>query len=110
MTKRRKRLLRFLVALAILVLTPVPFPASVNDTVKNRVVSHALNALIRNDRVLTNRGYSRLLDCNCVKDEARLYFENKRGISDSVFLEHRLKPIPKDRQLDVDSGDVIISF
>ena len=110
MTKHKKWPMSLIAAFVLLVLTLVPFPGSVNDGVKNRVVSHALNALIQNDRVLTNGGYRRLYDCNFVKDEGRLYFLNELGIPDSVFLEQGLKPIPEDKKLDVDDGDVIISF
>lgn len=110
MTKRKKRRIIFITALALLVLALAPFPVRVNDNLKARAVSHTLDALVHNKRVLTTRGYIRFYDCNAVKDEGRLYFENGLGISDTVFLERGLKPIPKDRRLRVDDGDVIVSF
>jgi hypothetical protein len=45
-----------------------------------------------------------------VKDKSRVYFRNDLGIPDTLFLEHGLKPIPQDRKLDVDKGDVIVTF
>ncbi|MCY3022265.1 MAG: hypothetical protein NTW87_24910 [Planctomycetota bacterium] len=45
-----------------------------------------------------------------MKGKDRLYFENGLGIPDRVFLAHGLKPIPTDRKLNVDAGDVIVSF
>ena len=83
---------------------------SKNNSLKSRVVSHALKAVICNNRVLTNSGYRHLYDLHLAKDEDRLYFKNGIGISDCVFLEHGLKPIPKDKELDVNKGDVIVYF
>ena len=66
--------------------------------------------LFRNCRVLTDKGYSHLYDTGFVKDKSRVYFQNDLGISDTVFMEQGLKPIPQDRKLDADKGDVIVSF
>lgn len=73
MTKRKKRLLIFLAAFALLTVALVPFPASVDDSVKNRVVSHALNAVIQNDRVLSDGGYGQLYDCDSVRNGPTLF-------------------------------------
>ncbi len=59
---------------------------------------------------MTDKGYDYLEDTSFVKDKSRVYFRNHLGIPDTVFTEHGLKPIPQDRKLDVDKGDVIISF
>jgi hypothetical protein len=113
--KRRKRFI-FLAAICLIlfaaiclsVLVLVPLPLTSRD--KTRAVSHALETLFQNRRVLTDKGYSHLYDTEFMKDKSRVYFRNDLGIPDTVFLEHGLKPIPKDRKLDVDNGDLIVSF
>jgi hypothetical protein len=107
--RRRKRLI-FLAAICLAILVFVPLPLGLTSKDKTRAVSHALETLYQNRRVLTDQGYSHLYDTSFVKDKSRVYFRNDLGIPDTVFLEHGLKPIPQDRKLDVDQGDVIVSF
>jgi hypothetical protein len=110
MTKRKKKLLVVLGTVTLIVAALVPFPQCVDDALAPSIVSHALRVVVNNRRVLTNGGYRRLYDCSFVKADGRLYFENRLGIPDSIFVERGLKRIPADRKLDVDSGDIILSF
>ncbi len=107
---KRKRWLVFLVGLCLITLFLVPLPLSVTAKDKERAVVHAIETLFQNRRVLTDKGYTHLYDATFVKDKSRVYFRSDLGIPDAVFLEHGLKPIPHDRKLDVDSGDVIVGF
>ena len=77
---------------------------------KTRAVSDALTAVIQDHRVLTDSGYGRLVDCNWIGDEGRIYFHNSIAVPDSVFLKHGLKPIPEDYEPYVNDGDVVIWF
>lgn len=110
MTKRKKKFVIFFTIFALLLIVLIPFPSGVDDSAKKRIISLSLGAVIENEKVLTNEGYRRLYDCGFVENEGQLYFENMIGVPDSFFLDHGLKPIPDDRELDVNSGDVIISF
>ena len=107
--KHRKGFI-LLATLCLAVLALVPLPLSLTAKDKEQAVSHAISTLFHNDRVLTDEGYSHLYDTSFVKDKSRIYFRNDLGIPDRVFLEHSLKPIPQDRKLNVDNGDVIVSF
>jgi hypothetical protein len=106
-TKRRTIIIVLLV-LILAALAFVPLPLSSAD--KELAVSQTLDALLENRLVLTTKGYARLYDTAFIKDKQRVFFGNGLGIADTVFLQHGLKPVPKDRKLDVDSGDVIVSF
>jgi len=97
-------------ALGLTVLALVPLPMGINAGDRENAVSHAIAAVMRNRRVITDKGYDHLEDTSFVKDKSRVYFRNDLGIPDTMFLEHGLKPIPQDRKLYVDKGDVIISF
>ena len=108
-TSRRKRLI-ILSALGLTLLALVPLPVGINAGDRESAVSHAIAAVMRKRLVMTDKGYDYLEDTSFVKDKSRVYFRNDLGIPDTVFTEHGLKPIPQDRKLDVDKGDVIISF
>lgn len=108
LNRRKKPIYLATLCLAVLLFIPLPLRRTPED--KERAVSHALATLFQDRRVLTKKGYSRLYDTGFVKDKNRVYFRNDLGIPDSVFLEHGLKPIPMDRKLDVDNGDVTVSF
>jgi len=110
MTKRRKITISGIIVSVIIVICLVPYSTGINDAGKRIAVSKSLEALLKDKRVLTGKGFIRLYDSSFVENDGRLYFNNGLGIPDSVFIEHGLKPIPKDRKLDVDNGDVIISF
>jgi len=84
-------------------------PADLTLRDKEAAASYAMHALFQGRRVLTDRGLS-ILGPRFIKDSSRVYFTNRLGISDAVFLRQGLKPIPSDRNLNVDNGDVIISF
>ncbi|HTI72950.1 MAG TPA: hypothetical protein VMF06_23455 [Candidatus Limnocylindria bacterium] len=107
---RRKKALIYLGALCLLILAFIPLPLSPTSGDKERVVAHALDALLEDRGILTSKGYVHLLDTGFVKGKDRIYFENNLGIPDTVFLKHGLKPIPKDRRLNVDQGDVVVGF
>jgi hypothetical protein len=109
MTKRTRKLI-ILAALGLGILGLVPMPFGITSADIESAASHALYALEGNKRVLTYKGYARLLDTDYVNNTARVYFGNDLGISDTVFLKHGLKPIPQDRKLNVDKGDIVISF
>lgn len=106
----RPRIRRSIIAVCLLVLVLVPLPLSVTTEDKERAVVHAIETLLEDRQVFTEDGYSQLNDTQFVSDEDRLYFRNGLGIPDTVFLELGLMPVPRDRDLDVDSGDVIVGF
>jgi hypothetical protein len=108
-SKTRKRLI-FVGALCLIALGLTPLPLRISSKDKDSAVSHAIETLFHNRRVFTDKGYARLDDAISVKDKSRVYYQNDLGISEAVFIEHGLKPIPQDRKLDVGSGDVIVSF
>lgn len=100
----------FLAALCLIALILTPLPLRITAKDKERAVSHAIETLFHNRRVFTDKSYTHLYDTTFVKDKSRVYFQSDLGIPDPVFLKHGLKPIPQDRKLDVDNGDVIVSF
>jgi hypothetical protein len=108
-TKRTRKLI-ILTALGLAILGLVPLPFGISSADRESAASRALYALEGNKRVLTDKGYACLLDTYFVKNTGRVYFGNHLGIPDTVFLKHGLKPIPQDRKLNVDKGDVVISF
>lgn len=102
-----------LVGLGVLLFLPLPLAVNARD--KEVAVSHAITALLRDRRVLTGKGFYtargyRHLEETSVVNGKQLYFSNDLGIPDTVFLKQGLKPIPQDRKLDVDKGDLIVSF
>lgn len=107
--KHRRRLV-FVAVLCLITLILTPLPLSITAKDKERAVSHAIETLFQNHRVFTDTGYTHLLDTTFVKDKSRVYFRSDLGIPDSVFLNYGLKPVPQDRKLDVDNGDVIVTF
>src|SRR5437016_2633210 len=115
MTRRTKKVLITLAAAILLLLLFVPLPLPVNARDKEAAVSHAISAVVRNRRVLTEKGfdtgmgYRHLEETSAVKGK-QLYFANDLGISDTVFLNQGLKPLPKDRKVRAGDGAVMISF
>jgi hypothetical protein len=115
MTRRTKKLAIVVAgaAIAILLLTPLPFP--LNDRDKEAAVSHAVKALIGNRRVLTHngfdtgKGYRRLEDASLVSGK-KPYFANDLGIPDTVFLKRGLKPAPRYWRLHREEGVAVIAF
>ena len=108
--KNHKIAVTFMGILGAFILALFPLPLQVTDKDKEYAVSHALAALISDNRVLSSKGYCRLYDSSFVKNNGRLFFTNELGIADEVFVMHGLKPVPQDRKLDVDAGDVVVSF
>ncbi len=115
MTRRTKRVLIALAGAALLVLLFVPIPLPLNARDKEAAVSHAITAVLRDRRVLTEkgfntgRGYRHLEETSLVRG-GQLYFRNGLGIPDTVFLKQGLKPAPKDRRLYPGDGVVVIAF
>jgi hypothetical protein len=107
--KRNKRLV-FLAALCLIALVLTPLPLSITSEDKERAVSHAIETLFHNRLVFTDEGYTHLRDTTFVKNKSRVYFQSNLGVPDAVFLKHGLKPVPQDRELDVDNGDVVVAF
>jgi hypothetical protein len=107
---KRSRILFFLIALCFAVLVFAPLPLQITSKDKECAVSHAIATLFQNHRVLTENGYAHLEDTGFIRDKSRVYFQNDIGIPDTVFLKLGLKAIPQDRKLNVDAGDIIVSF
>jgi hypothetical protein len=105
---RRKLLIACLLILGGLGFVPLPLQIGSSDKV--RAVVHALRALQGKTRVITDKGYDYLIDNDFVKDFGRTYYTNDLGIPDTVFQSFNLKPIPRDRKLNVDAGDIIVAF
>ncbi len=117
----KKRNIKRIILISIVVLiglvgTFIPWPGDVKEYSKKDVVTHAVETLLYNRRVWTSSwmqdssGWRRLLDTGYVKDNGRVYFKNELKIPDEVFLNLGLKQIPKDRKLDVNAGDVLLTF
>ena len=107
---KHRRVLIILGSLGLAVLGLVPLPLRIGSSDKALAVSHALKALQGKTRVITDKGYHFLEDTEFVKDFGRVYYTNDLGIPDAVFSSLGLKPIPHDRKLNVNQGDVIVSF
>jgi hypothetical protein len=118
---KKKRSIKRIILISIVVLIGlvgafIPWPRDVKEYNKKDVVTHAVESLLYNRRVWTSSwivdssGWRTLLDSGCVKDNGRVYFRNELKIPDDVFLNLGLKPIPKDRKLDVNAGDVLLTF
>jgi hypothetical protein len=106
---RRKKLV---VAATVIVLLAgllfVPLPMELNARDKERAVSHAIAALINNQRVITDKGYCRLEEATFMRKKTQIYFRNDLGISDSVFLKHGLKPAPEGGKVNLEDSGVIV--
>lgn len=107
---RRRRLLALSIFAALLAALFVPLPLKPNDKDIEFAVSHALTALLQDQKAWTSDGYTTLPDSGFVKVDGRLYFENDTNVPEQLFLKHSLNPIPKDLELDVNDGDVIVLF
>ncbi len=105
---KRWRVASLVIAFLIVGLFPLPFSIRVAD--REAAVSHAINAVVHNRTVLHSTSIRRLYDCSFVDQNEQLYFRNGLDVPDDVFLRYGLKAIPNDRDIDVDAGDVIISF
>jgi hypothetical protein len=88
----------------------VPLPCQMDWSDKVQAVSLALKALQGKRGVITDKGYHHLIDNEAVKDFSRVYYTNDLGIPDTVFLSFNLRPIPRDRRVNFDNGDIIVSF
>ena len=114
MTRRTKKAILALTGVGLGLLF-VPLPFAVNGRDKEAAVSHAIKAVLRDQRVLTQKGfntgmgYRHLEETSFVRGN-QLYFANDLGIPDTVFLKHGLKPAPKDRKLHTGNGVVVIAF
>src|SRR5690242_14556415 len=101
--RRAKKILIALAGAALLALLFAPLPLTVNARDKEAAVSHAINAVLRDRRVLTQngfntgKGYRHLEDASLLKPK-QVYFANDAGIPDIIFLKHGLKPVPKDQK------------
>ena len=90
-----------------------PYHSRVRDNDVSNVVSQAIDDLCDGRRVWQKNKWISLKSLSSplnATQKERLYFRNNLGISDEIFLKKGLKPIPKDRQLNVDDGDSILSF
>jgi hypothetical protein len=115
MRRRTKRVLIALAGAVLLMLLFVPMPLPLKARDKEAAVSHAITAVLRDRRVLTEKGFSsgkgyRHLEETSFVRGGQLYFANGLGIPDTVFLKHGLKPVPKDRKFHAGDGVVVIAF
>jgi hypothetical protein len=115
MTRRTKKLVLGGVGVLLAGMLFIPLPLRIKPEDKQAAVSHAITALLRNRRVLTERGfnsgrgYRQLEETSFVKD-GQFYFLNDLGIPDTVFLKHGLKPVPNDRKFITGAGVVLVWF
>lgn len=115
MTRRTKKVVITLPAATLLLLLFVPLPLPVNARDKEAAVSHAITAVLRDRRVLTEKGFNTgkgyypLEEISFVKG-GQLFFSNDLGIPDMVFLKHGLKPVPRDRKVHTGDGVVVMAF
>jgi hypothetical protein len=113
--RRRTKVVLITFAAGISLLSFVPLPLSVNARDREAAVLHAIRAVVRDRRVLiekgfnTGRGYYHLEETSAVKGK-QLYFANDLGIPDTVFLNEGLMPIPKERKFRPGQRAAVISF
>jgi hypothetical protein len=109
---RHRRWLRIALGVAVLgtlLLVPLPYPPTLSD--KEAAVTEALAALLQAHVVNTTDGTALLHDTRfVVAATGRVYFLNEVRVPDSLFLSAGLKPVPSDRKLNVNDGDVIVKF
>lgn len=101
--------------LVLLAVGLVPYPAAMKEYDGEFVARHALRGLVEDRRVWMSSnwdgfGWRRFYDASLVENNGRLYFRNELGISDKILTEMGWKPVPSDGKVDVDGGDVLISF
>lgn len=107
----KRRLATIAVALfCLLVPLLVPLPLKITAQDEADAVGFAVDSLLAERRVWTERGLGVLYDAAFVKKKARLYFENRAGLDDAIFTRRGLKPIPKDGGVALDGGSPSISF
>jgi hypothetical protein len=109
-SRRRKRWILAAAAATVMTMLLIPLPIPVNDADVEHAVSHAITAVTNDRRVLSSDGYGRLADSDSVSKEGRTYFRNGTNVPDGLFLQHGLKPLPRNKRVNVDDGDRIIGF
>jgi hypothetical protein len=107
-------------AAVFLLAVPLPYPPNSSD--REAAVSEALSALLHDTEVLTKTSRDRLLEISPTNREhlletdsvksakGNIYYENEVNVPEALFLTAGLKPIPKDRKIDFDTGDVVVRF
>ena len=108
----RRRVVRSATSIALLataVFVPLSYPPTSSH--KEAAVAEALAALLYNQPVDTPDERGTLSETEPLTQKlGQIYFINEVGVPDALFLGAGLKPLPKDRRLDIDGGDALVRF